>query len=66
LKNILYFLFFNPALPSSLIPTYLLMNGASLGEMAEVLGHHTLAMVKRYAHAHTRGVGYTPGLETVR
>jgi site-specific recombinase XerD len=35
------------------------MNGASLLEIAEVLGHKTLAMVKRYAHpseAHTRGV----------
>lgn len=26
------------------------MNGASLAEIAEVLGHETLAMVKRYAH----------------
>jgi integrase len=36
--------------------SYLLMNGASLAEIAEVLGHKTLAMVKRYAHlseAHT-------------
>jgi site-specific recombinase XerD len=35
------------------------MNGASLLEIAEVLGHKTLNMVKRYAHlseAHTRGV----------
>jgi site-specific recombinase XerD len=35
------------------------MNGASLLESAEVLGHKTLAMVKRYAHlseAHTRSV----------
>jgi site-specific recombinase XerD len=34
----------------------LAMNGASLAEIAEVLGHKTLAMVKRYAHlshAHT-------------
>lgn len=30
--------------------SYLLMNGASLTEIAEVLGHKTLAMVKRYAH----------------
>ena len=39
--------------------SYLAMNGASLHEIAEVLGHKTLAMVKRYAHlseAHTRGV----------
>jgi integrase len=38
--------------------SYLAMNGASLMEIAEVLGHKTLAMVKRYAHlseAHTRG-----------
>jgi site-specific recombinase XerD len=35
------------------------MNGASLAEIAEVLGHKTLQMVKRYAHlseAHTAGV----------
>ena len=39
--------------------SYLAMNGASLLEIAEVLGHKTLTMVKRYAHlteAHTRGV----------
>lgn len=30
--------------------SYLLMNGASLAEIAEVLGHKTLNMVKRYAH----------------
>lgn len=30
--------------------SYLAMNGASLAEIAEVLGHKTLAMVKRYAH----------------
>jgi integrase len=39
--------------------SYLAMNGASLLEIAEVLGHKTLSMVKRYAHlteAHTRGV----------
>src|SRR5262245_27735595 len=39
--------------------SYLAMNGASLLEIAEVLGHKTLAMVKRYAHlseAHTAGV----------
>jgi len=38
---------------------YLAMNGASLLEMAEILGHKSLAMVKRYAHiseAHTRQV----------
>ena len=39
--------------------SYLAMSGATLAELAEVLGHKTLAMVKRYAHlteAHTRGV----------
>jgi len=39
--------------------SYLLMNGATLGEVAEVLGHRTLDMVKRYAHiaeSHTRRV----------
>ena len=39
--------------------SYLAMNGASLLEIAEVLGHKTLTMVKRYAHlteAHTRSV----------
>lgn len=30
--------------------SYLAMRGASLAELAEVLGHRTLAMVKRYAH----------------
>lgn len=37
----------------------LAMNGATLAEIAEVLGHKTLAMVKRYSHlteGHTRGV----------
>ena len=32
------------------------MNGATLAEIAEILGHKTLQMVKRYAHlseAHT-------------
>jgi site-specific recombinase XerD len=35
------------------------MNGATLVEIADVLGHKTLSMVKRYSHlseAHTRGV----------
>ena len=39
--------------------SYLAMNGATLAELAEVLGHRTLAMVKRYAHlteAHTADV----------
>jgi integrase len=39
--------------------SYLAMSGASLVEIAEVLGHKTLQMVRRYAHlseAHTAGV----------
>ncbi len=39
--------------------SYLAMNGASIAEIAEVLGHKTLQMVKRYSHlseAHTTGV----------
>ena len=39
--------------------SFLLMSGASLAEIAEVLGHKTLAMVKRYAHlseSHTSNV----------
>ncbi len=39
--------------------SYLAMNNASLAEIAEVLGHKTLSMVKRYAHlseAHTTSV----------
>ena len=35
------------------------MNGAALAEIAAVLGHKTLAMVKRYSHLteqHTTGV----------
>jgi integrase len=39
--------------------SYLAMNGASLAEIAEILGHKTLQMVKRYAHlseAHTSKV----------
>ncbi|WP_022947774.1 tyrosine-type recombinase/integrase [Methylohalobius crimeensis] len=39
--------------------SYLAMNGATPGEIAEVLGHKTLAMVKRYSHlseTHIRGV----------
>ncbi|MBX2834586.1 MAG: site-specific integrase [Micavibrio sp.] len=39
--------------------SYLAMNGATLAEIAEVLGHKTLQMVKRYAHlseAHTHDV----------
>jgi site-specific recombinase XerD len=37
----------------------MLMNGASLAEIGEILGHKTFEMTKRYAHlseAHTRGV----------
>jgi site-specific recombinase XerD len=39
--------------------SYLAMNGASLLEIAELLGHKTLPMVRRYAQlteAHTRNV----------
>lgn len=39
--------------------SYLAMNGASLNEIADVLGHKTLSMVKRYAHlseSHKAGV----------
>jgi integrase len=39
--------------------SYLAMSGASLVEIAAVLGHKTLQMVQRYAHlsdAHTAGV----------
>jgi len=39
--------------------SYLAMNNASLASIAEVLGHKTLSMVKRYAHlseAHTSSV----------
>lgn len=36
--------------------SYLAMNGASLAEIAEVLGHKTLAMVKRYSHFTTEHV----------
>ncbi len=39
--------------------SYLAMNGASLAEIADVLGHKTLQMVKRYTHLseqHTAGV----------
>lgn len=30
--------------------SYLAMNGAGLREIADILGHKTLAMVQRYAH----------------
>lgn len=39
--------------------SYLAMNGASLAEIAEILGHKSFDMVKRYAHLseqHTAGV----------
>lgn len=39
--------------------SYLAMSGATLAEIAEILGHKTLAMVKRYAHlteGHTASV----------
>jgi integrase len=39
--------------------SYLAMNGASLAEIADILGHRTLSMVKRYTHiadSHSAGV----------
>lgn len=39
--------------------SYLAMNGASLAEIADILGHKTLQMVRRYAHlsdSHVAGV----------
>ncbi len=39
--------------------SYLAMNGATLAEIAEILGHKTLQMVKRYSHlseAHTASI----------
>ena len=33
--------------------SYLAQNGASLVELADVLGHRTMAMVKRYSHLST-------------
>ncbi len=39
--------------------SYMLMNGASLAEIGEILGHKSFEMTKRYAHlseSHTRGV----------
>ena len=36
--------------------SYLAMNGASPSEIAAVLGHKTLSMVKRYAHLHDEHV----------
>jgi integrase len=39
--------------------SYMLMNGATIAELTEVLGHKTLQMVKRYSHlseAHAKGL----------
>jgi len=39
--------------------SYLAMKGASLVEIADVLGHRTLQMVRRYAHlseSHVKGL----------
>lgn len=39
--------------------SYMLMNGATIAELAEVLGHKTLQMVRRYSHlseAHSKGL----------
>ncbi len=41
--------------------SYLAMNGASPSEIAAVLGHKTLAMVKRYAHLHDAHVADVMG-----
>ncbi|ROO26684.1 tyrosine-type recombinase/integrase [Salinisphaera orenii] len=41
------------------VGSYLTMNGATLAEVAEALGHRTLVMARRYTHLtgeHTRGV----------
>jgi integrase len=37
--------------------SYLAMSGASLRELADILGHKTLAMVKRYSHLTEQHVG---------
>jgi integrase len=37
--------------------SYLAMSGASVPELAAVLGHKTLAMVKRYSHLSNQHVG---------
>jgi hypothetical protein len=42
------------------------MNGASLVEIADMLGHRTLQMVRRYAHlseSHVKGVESRRGIE---
>ncbi|MCG7973348.1 MAG: site-specific integrase [Candidatus Thiodiazotropha taylori] len=36
--------------------SYLAMSGATLAEIAEILGHKTLAMVKRYSHLSTEHI----------
>jgi hypothetical protein len=41
--------------------SYLAMDGASPSEIAAVLGHKTLAMVKRYAHLHDAHVADVMG-----
>ena len=33
-----------------ILASYLAISGATLAELAEAMGHKTLAMVKRYAH----------------
>lgn len=39
--------------------SYLAMQGATSGQIAEVLGHKTLAMVKRYSHFNTANIDAT-------
>ena len=45
--------------PRNSTASYLAMSGASQLEIAEVLGHRTLQMVKRYSHhaeSHVKGL----------
>ena len=49
--------------------SYLAMSGASLIEIADILGHKTLAMVRRYSHftdGHTKGVVERMALQFVK
>lgn len=39
--------------------SYLAMQGATSGQIAEILGHKTLAMVKRYSHFNTANIDAT-------
>jgi Site-specific recombinase XerD len=49
--------------------SYLAMSGATIAEIAEILGHKTLQMVKRYSHIsipHTRKVVEKMGAEFIQ